>query len=96
MFKRTSTSERPSYPLPRISQSNYSALRQLMGDRLPSSYEDWIDYINFRHNDEAKRHPVADIDVDPEEFHKYVGTDRAFTFGVLNEFLMQKMRGRRY
>jgi hypothetical protein len=97
MFKRTTiTKERPGYPLPRVAQSDYNALRELMGDRLPADYDDWIDYINFRRRDEIQRHSVVDVDVHPEEFSRYVGTERNFAFGTLNEFLMQKIRGRRY
>lgn len=99
MFRRTSTSgttERPGYPFPRIAQSDYETLRQLMGDRLPATYEDWVDFIDFRRRDEIMRHPVMDIDVDPDEFRRYVGTDRQYDYGTLTEYLMQKVRGRRF
>lgn len=97
MFKRTTAiKERPGYQLPRIARSDYDALRQLMEDRLPADYDDWIDYINFRRREEAQRHPVVDVDVRPEEFRRYVGAVRKFDFGTLNEFLKQKIRGRHY
>jgi hypothetical protein len=97
MFKRmTSPKERSEYPLPHIAQSDYAAFRELMGGRLPADYDDWIDYINFRRRDETQRHPVIDVDVQPDEFRKYVGAKRSFDFGTLNAFLILKIGGRPY
>jgi len=81
------------YYLPRVTERHYEAFRTLMGDRVHTTYAEWTEFMDFRRHDEAMRHPVVDVDVDPDEFAGFCrSSGYAFDYGTLVRYISEKAR----
>jgi|HubBroStandDraft_6_1064221.scaffolds.fasta_scaffold4276701_1 hypothetical protein len=59
--------------LPRISETNYEAVRSILKNGVPSTYPEWLNLVAKWRNEYVN---VTFIDVDPKELARFFGSGR--------------------
>jgi hypothetical protein len=62
---------------PLIAQEQYFAFRQLLGEEIPATYDEWRSLQNKEKIDSIlSGHPAREVPIYPREFAQYVNTSR--------------------
>jgi hypothetical protein len=86
------------YPFPHISAQNYEAFRRLLGDELPATYQEWLDFLRKRTFEETSRgQNVLKVPIDPDEFVRFCNsTGERYSNAALGRFAIEKVGGKNY
>lgn len=84
--------------IPTIAPADYQAFRRLIDRDLPDTYDEWLDLANKGSLDNiGKGHVSEPVDVDPNEFVRFVrATGASANLHWLYNFAQQKGGGHSY
>jgi hypothetical protein len=84
--------------VPQIAEQDYESIRRLLNRDIPDTYDKWLNLIfECVTNNQATGHISETIDIDPNEFGRYLrATGAEANLQGLRNFAFQKGTGHKY